>query len=135
MKPIVIDTSGYSEFKRGDANAIAVINSAPVIGFTPIVAGELLAGFAAGSQLTKNRKELQDFLTLTQVIQFVIGRRTAEHYADVYQSLRKAGTPIPTNDLWVAASALEHGYAVFTYDQHFQFVPGLQFGRTVSELS
>ena len=135
MKPILVDSSAYSEFKRGDADAVAVMTTAGFIGFNPIVIGELLAGFATGSRAARNRQELKGFLSLPQVVQFIIDERTAEHYADVYQLLRTAGTPIPTNDLWIAASAIEHGFAVFTFDQHFHHVPGLQFGHTVAELS
>jgi predicted nucleic acid-binding protein len=99
------------------------------------VIGELLAGFSTGSRAAKNQKELSDFLALPQITHLVIDRRTAQRYADVYHGLQRAGTPVPTNDLWIAASALEFGFAVFTFDQHFRHILGLQFGQTVNALS
>jgi len=59
---------------------------------------------------------------------------TAERYAAVFIGLRKAGTPIPTNDMWVAASAIQHGLSLFTHDGHFRTIDGLRVGNTVAEL-
>ena len=89
------------------------------------VLGELLSGFASGAREERNRRELRDFLSSTRVTVLPIGLETAERFAVVHQALRRAGTPIPTHDVWIAASAMEHGLRVLTTDAHFRAVPML----------
>jgi predicted nucleic acid-binding protein len=96
--------------------------------------GELLAGFAVGSREAKNRTELQQFLASDRVHILFIDDSTAAYYATVYRLLRSKGRPIPTNDMWIAASALQHGYALFSYDGHFQAIDGLRVGATPVDL-
>jgi tRNA(fMet)-specific endonuclease VapC len=62
-----------------------------------------------------------------------VDERTAEHYATIYVHLKRKGRPIPTNDMWIAASALRHGFALFTYDGHFQYISGLFIGKTLED--
>lgn len=81
--------------------------------------GELLAGFAVGTREAKNRAELQQFIASDRVILLLADEITAEYYATVYRNLRSKGHPIPTNDMWIAATALQHGFAIFTYDSHY----------------
>ena len=88
----------------------------------------MLAGFAAGLKEQQNRAQLSAFLASARVQIVPVDRATAEHYAGVYAALRKAGTPIPTNDMWIAASALQHNLRLLTYDGHFKHVPGLALG-------
>ena len=87
-----------------------------------IVLGELLAGFALGSREAENRADLNLFLDGARVSIATHGLETAERYARIFSSLRSLGTPIPTNDLWIAASAMEHGAEILTADRHFQHV-------------
>jgi predicted nucleic acid-binding protein len=135
VKSILIDTSAYVAFKRGQPDAIAVVRSAPAIEVNAIVVGELLSGFAASAHDDRDRQEFEAFLTSPRVILLPLDRRTAEVYAAVYRALRSAGTPIPTNDMWIAASAIQHGLALFTYDRHFGAVAGLRAGKSLPELS
>ena len=130
MKRILFDTNAYAAFKRGDPGATEVIRLADRIGMNAVVLGELLAGFAGGSHEERNRRELAEFLGSPRVEMLPLSSGTAEHYARVFQLLRRKGSPIPTNDLWIAASALEHGYAVYTHDEHFRTIEGLVTGRT-----
>ena len=73
----------------------------------------------------KNRKELDQFLDSPRVNLIHLDEETAEFYARVYWDMKKKGKPIPTNDLWVAASAMRHGLGLFTYDEHFDNIDGL----------
>jgi len=130
VKRILFDTNAYVAFKRGDPGAVEVVRLADRIGMNAVVLGELLAGFAGGSHVERNRRELAEFLGSPRVEVLLLGSGTAEHYARAFQSLRRRGRPIPTNDLWIAATALEHGYAVYTHDEHFQAIEGLVTGKT-----
>jgi tRNA(fMet)-specific endonuclease VapC len=134
VNPILVDTNAYVAFKQGEPEARTILEHAPAIGFNTVVLGELLSGFAAGARDEANRKELSDFLSAPGVSVLPVDRRTAEHYATIYVALRKAGKPIPTNDIWVAASAIQHGLDLFSYDRHFQVVEGLRVRTSLSEL-
>lgn len=96
--------------------------------------GELLAGFAVGSREEKNRGQLRQFLASVRVAIGAVDEDTAVYYAKVYRTLRTKGRPIPTNDMWIAATALQHGCALFSYDGHFQAIEGLVVGTTAAEL-
>jgi tRNA(fMet)-specific endonuclease VapC len=97
------------------------------------VLGELLGGFAAGMREPKNRAELARFLESPRVEVLPITAETADSYALVYTGLRRKGQPIPTNDLWIAASALEHGAALLTRDAHFTKIDGLRCGQRLDD--
>jgi predicted nucleic acid-binding protein len=128
IKEILLDTNAYVAFKRNRTDAIEIIRQAPLIGINSIVLGELLAGFAVGTHETINKQELKRFLSSKRVKVFFTDDATAEYYAVVYRNLRQKGRPIPTNDMWIAATALQHDLAVFTYDGHFQAVDGIMVG-------
>lgn len=123
MMPLMLDTSAYAVFKRGNQDALAAIQTAADILIPLPVLGELWAGFAVGNRHQKNREELDVFLQSRRVKVVPIIPDTAERYAFIYAYLRKEGRPIPTNDLWIAASAMEHSAMLLTADQHFQLVP------------
>jgi predicted nucleic acid-binding protein len=112
---------------------VAVLRHAPEMLVSVIVLGELLAGFAAGSRQRENRDDLTRFLHSPRVRVVPIGPGTADFYALVYAALRQQGQPIPTNDLWIAASCLEHGAALLTLDSHFQHVGGLRVGMRLED--
>lgn len=133
VRDILLDTNAYAAFKRGMPNAVEVIAHAPRIGINSIVLGELLSGFAVGTREAENRQELEQFLASERVHQLVIDAATAAQYAGVYRELRRRGRPIPTNDMWIAASALQHGSAVFSDDGHFREVSGLHVGMQLDD--
>ena len=120
---ILLDTSAYSAFKRGHGEALDLIRSASHIILPAVVVGELLAAFEFGSRRDRNRAELDGFLSASRVAVAPITRSTAERYAVIYHYLRDKGTPLPTNDLWIAATAMEHGAVVVTMDRHFSLMP------------
>lgn len=133
MRPIAIDTNAYTAFKRGDPAIVAVLQHAPGIIVSTTVLGELLGGFAAGQRESINRAELTRFINAARVKVVPITAATADIYALVYAALRRKGQPIPTNDLWIAASSLEHGAALLTLDAHFQNIDGLRAGKCLEE--
>ena len=128
MRAIAIDTNAYTAFKRGDAAVIEVLQHAQEIQISVTVLGELLAGFAAGTREAANRRELTLFLNSPRVKLVASTAATADAYALIYAALRRLGQPIPTNDLWIAASCMEHGAALLTLDAHFSQVGGLRVG-------
>ena len=93
------------------------------------VLGELLAGFMAGTQSRKNREELAQFMASPRVSLLNPDERTARHYGEIFAALRAAGTPVPTNDLWIAALARQHRLSLLTVDAHFSAIPGLTVMR------
>jgi tRNA(fMet)-specific endonuclease VapC len=120
---LLVDTSAYSGFMRGHPEIKVAIQEADEIFVNSIVLGELGAGFIKGRRRRKNEAELKRFLGSPRVNLVDVTENTAERYAVILNSLWQAGTPIPTNDIWVAASAMEHGLQVLTTDDHYQNVP------------
>ena len=125
MKKVLIDTNIYSLAMRGDGEIVGVLRKIDRIGFSTISVGELFSGFKGGSREVKNREELELFLDSPRVAVHAIDVETAYFYATILDNLRAAGTPFPTNDIWIAAVTFQHGYQLFTKDQHFRFIPGL----------
>lgn len=122
MTRIFLDTSAYSAFKRRHRDIQHRIQDAEQIQLNPVVLGELRSGFLKGSRLRDNLHELAQFLESPRISIALIDDETAERYAVIVDSLRRAGTPIPTNDIWIAASAMQHGSILQTTDPHFQAV-------------
>ena len=125
MKNLLIDTNIYTYALNGNADVIKVLQRAQKISICPVSIGELLSGFKAGSKENRNREELSEFLDSPRVQLHIIDEDTAEFYAEIKNGLRKKGRPIPTNDIWIASTALQHGLKLYTNDQHFKYVPGL----------
>ena len=125
MKRIMIDTNIYTSFKRNDAFVPEILRRAEFIGIPIVVLGELLCGFKGGSKERKNREELEQFLDSHRVHIIQMDEETADFYANIFWDLKKKGTPIPTNDIWVAASTMRHGVHLFTHDRHFENIDGL----------
>lgn len=122
MKRYCLDTSAYSRFKRGDPEVVGLLDSAEWVGVPSIVLGELWLGFLLGRRLAQNVSELGEFLGNPVVHEIVVDGEVGRIYAEIVVALRKAGTPLPTNDIWVAAAAAREGATVLTYDSHFESV-------------
>ena len=120
---VMLDTSAYSAFMRGHDAMIRIVQQVDEIFLCPVILGELLAGFFRGNQKKKNEQELERFLASPRVNIVPLDAETADRYAVILTTLFRAGTPIPTNDLWIAASAMQHGLRLVTTDHHFQKVP------------
>jgi tRNA(fMet)-specific endonuclease VapC len=122
MNGTLVDTSAYAAFMRGQAEAKLALQRAEDICLSPIVLGELRAGFLRGKHRRKNETELQVFLSSPRVRVVDVDSETADRYAAILHALRVAGTPIPMNDVWIAASAMQYGLRILTTDRHYQKV-------------
>jgi predicted nucleic acid-binding protein len=122
----ILDTTAYSEFNRGDLRLKKWFSAEHEIIIPLIVVGELRAGFAAGSKQAENKQLLQRFLDSPNVITITLSNKTTQHFADIYLQLRQSATPIGTNDMWIAALALEENVPVLTLDSDFSYIEGLE---------
>ena len=125
MNSILIDTNFYVDIMRGAPHAQKLTCRMEKIVLCPIVLGELLFGFKNGHYEHQNIERLHAFLNLPSVQVVPLTTKTSEFYALLNHQLKVAGTPIPTNDIWIAACAMEHGLALATSDQHFQKIHNL----------
>jgi len=115
-----LDTSAYSHFQRGDKGVIEILDRAEWLGVPAITLGELRAGFLLGSRPDENETNLRLFLANPVVEELPADGDVSLHYAEIVADLRRAGTPLPTNDIWIAATAARFGALVLTHDSHFR---------------
>jgi predicted nucleic acid-binding protein len=99
--------------------AAELIDEAEWVGMPAITLGELLSGFRLGARRDRNEAVLREFLANPVVEVLDVDEEVSRHYADIVTDLRTAGTPIPTNDIWIAATAARAGAAVLSADEHF----------------
>jgi tRNA(fMet)-specific endonuclease VapC len=119
----MLDTSAYSAMRRGDARLKELLSQAAVVIVTPVILGELPCGFKRGTLERETRRAPQEFLSLPRVRSLPLDAETSERYAAIWDYLRRQGTPIPLNDLWIAASAAQHGLKFHTTDERIRRVP------------
>lgn len=122
---LCLDTSAYSWLMRGREPLRVLLESASEVALPVIVLGELYAGFERGSRQRENKESLTLFLQLPGVVRVPVDEGVAERYGRLVCELLQAGTPIPANDIWIAATAMECGARLVTYDAHFEKIPGL----------
>jgi len=115
-----LDTSAYSNFRRGDEELAEILDRAESVGVSTIALGELRTGFVLGGRRRRNEAELEAFLENPAVEVLSVDPETSRHYAEIVADLRRAGTPLPTNDIWIAAAAARNGATVLTCDDHFE---------------
>jgi tRNA(fMet)-specific endonuclease VapC len=125
IRRLVLDTSAYSRFRAGHPAVLDLLASADVVMLPVTVLGELEAGFAMGRRALDNRATLTRFLAEPFVITLATTVEVARHYGQIFARLRQAGTPIPTNDIWIAAATIDAGGQLLTFDGHFRQVPDL----------
>ena len=123
---LLIDTNRYSDFARGDAVVVEQVRTAEQICIPFVVLAELRAGFLAGTRPRENQALLIKMLLRPSVKSLYPDADTTHHYASIYLQTRKQGTPIPANDLWIAALAIQHELVLFTRDRHFEHLPQIQ---------
>jgi tRNA(fMet)-specific endonuclease VapC len=126
MKNILLDTNAYVRFLRGDEKVMTYLAQAVRVYMSVFVLGELFAGFKAGSKEKDNKQLLERFLLKPTVDVLEATIETADIFGLIMASLRKSGTPVPINDVWIAAHSLETGSVLVTYDDHFGQIPGLR---------
>ena len=125
MIHLCLDTSAYSRLMRGMEALRTRLEEADSVLLPVTVLGELYAGFERGARREQNLAELSRFRRKPGVALIDLTDNIAERYGRVVQILRDQGTPIPTNDIWIAAAALEAGGRLVSYDSHFAHIPGL----------
>ena len=129
----MLDTSVYSAFKRGVPTVVSALRRPSEILVPVIGLGELKAGFELGTRRDRNRSELAEFLRRPRVRVVRVDQSTTDRYALLHAELRRKGTPLPTNDLWIAALAIEHGAELLTLDSDFERIPQLLFQRLTAD--
>lgn len=125
---LLIDTNRVSDSLRGDASLLALIENSEECWLPFITLAELKAGFLDGKRRPDNERVLQEFIQASGTQILFPTRATADHYARLYVQLKRAGKPIPDNDLWIAALALQHDLVLMTRDRHFDAIPQLMRG-------
>ena len=123
MSRYCLDTNAYSRFKRGDARVVELLDRAEWVGMPCATLGELYAGFRMGSRRRQNEAELEEFLAEPVVEQLPIDAEVARIFGDIAAELRRRGTPVPTNDIWIAATCARAGATLLTFDGHFANFP------------
>lgn len=123
MTTLLLDTSGYVAYMRNHPQAVQAVQQAQKILLPVVTLGELLGGFAFGTRESQNLAEMEEFRTNQRTRIVAATETTAQHYAQIYAHLRRTGRPIPTNDMWIAATALEHSARLLTGDGHFAHIP------------
>ena len=126
MKNILLDTNAYTRLLTGEEDVLDVIGTAETVYMSIFVLGELYAGFAGGTKERENKDTLNRFLFKSSVKILNATAETAEVFGVVKQDLKKASTPLPINDVWIAAHALETGSILVTYDGHFKNIAGIR---------
>lgn len=126
MKNILLDTNCYTAYLAGDERVLDVLAEAESVYMSIFVLGELFAGFRGGSKELQNRNNLKKFLAKSTVTVLDATMETAEIFGDLKEKLKKSGTPLPINDVWIAAHTLETSSVLITYDAHFKLITGLR---------
>ena len=122
---VLLDTDAYSQLKRGNPRVADLVRASEKVLFSAVVAGELLYGFRHGARFEKNLRELREFLDHPYVIFVPVTLVTGDRYSRIAVGLRQKGRPIPTNDIWIAAHAMETGADLLSFDDHFEHIDGL----------
>ena len=122
---VALDTNRYVDLCKGVDETVSLLEEAEAILLPFVVLGELRAGFVHGRRQADNERTLRQFLLKDGVHVLFADDQTTHHYAAVFRQLRKQGTPIPTNDMWLAALVLQHNLALHARDKHFEHLPQL----------
>ncbi|MCI0343985.1 MAG: type II toxin-antitoxin system VapC family toxin [Chloroflexi bacterium] len=120
---LALDTNRYVDLCRGAQETAQLVSEAEAVFLPFVVVAELRAGFALGRRPADNERVLRRFLLKDGVEQLFADDQTSFHYASVFRQLRTQGTPIPTNDVWVAALVLQHNLVLHARDRHFDHLP------------
>jgi tRNA(fMet)-specific endonuclease VapC len=125
---VALDTNRLTDLLRGDRGLAKRLEVCEEVWIPLMVLAEIKAGFLGGAQQVKNERLLHLLLAKESVAVLLPTRETADHYARLFVQLKRAGTPVPDNDLWIAALVLEHELLLITRDRHFALIPQLLRG-------
>jgi predicted nucleic acid-binding protein len=109
--------------KRGESRVVELVDRAEWIGMPCVVLGELHAGFRSASRRKQNETELEDFLAQPIVEELPVDGEVARVFGDLVAELRRRGTPLPSNDIWIAATCARAGATLLSFDSHFRTFP------------
>lgn len=126
MKKILLDTNAYVSFLAGDEHVLEALAKSEIVYMSVIVLGELYAGFEGGRHKQRNKNLLEKFLQKSTVTILDVSHETSLIFGEIKNTLGKTGHPIPINDVWITAHAVEAGSVLITYDRHFRKIPGLR---------
>jgi tRNA(fMet)-specific endonuclease VapC len=126
MRSVLLGTTAYVAFLAGNQAVLDALSQAESVFLSVIVLGELHAGFRGGHKRAENEKILEEFLTRPGVLPLFVSLETARIFGEIKAGLSRAGTPVPINDVWLAAQTVETGSVMVTLDAHFRRVPGLR---------
>jgi tRNA(fMet)-specific endonuclease VapC len=124
---VLLDTNAYSALRRGHEGVAEMVRHSEEVLLSVVVVGELLFGFRNGSRYEENARALLDFLEDPNVRLLPITWATADLFGRMAATMRKNGKPIPTNDIWIAAHAMEVSADLISSDSHFRGVAGLSW--------
>ncbi len=122
---VLLDTDAYSALKRGHGRLVDLVRKSETIFLSTVVVGELLYGFRCGSRFDRNLKELNSFVENPFVEVVSVTLATSDRFARIASALKSKGKPIPTNDIWIAAHAMETGADLVSFDRHYEWIDGL----------
>jgi tRNA(fMet)-specific endonuclease VapC len=120
---LALDTNRYSDLCRGTVELVGLVEDAEAVFLPFVVLAELRAGFSVGRRGAENERTLRRFLLKPAVTVLFADGSTIHHYARIFHQLRRQGTPIPSNDLWIAALVLQHDLVLCARDRHFDQLP------------
>jgi tRNA(fMet)-specific endonuclease VapC len=126
VKSILLDTNTYVSYLAGDENVLNELAASDVVYVSIFVLGELYAGFRGGTKYRENREILEKFLQKPTVEILNATETTSDIFGQLKNSLKKTGTPLPINDVWIASHALQTGSKLISYDKHFAKCPGVR---------
>jgi tRNA(fMet)-specific endonuclease VapC len=122
---VAIDTNRYGDFWEGVAKTVSLLEESDSVVVPFVVIAELRAGFVYGKRQAENERKLREFLARSGARVLFADEETTHEYAAIYRQLRRQGTPIPTNDMWIAALVIQHGLVLHDRDRHFDHLPQL----------
>ena len=129
---LLLDSNAYSLLMRGHEQLAELVRRAEEVLLSAIVVGELMYGFRQGSYFERNAVGLRSFLHSPFVTFVDVGPVTADRNSRIAAALRSKGRPIPTNDVWIAAHAMETGADLVSADGHFEHVDGIVWVRVTA---
>ena len=121
---MILDTNALSAWAEGRATVEPPLRVAQRLVVPSVVLGEYYFGIRQSRHRTRYEDWLARYLPLTEIA--TVTSATADAYADIRLELKRLGTPIPPNDVWIAALARQHGLAVLSNDGHFDVVDGVR---------
>ncbi len=129
MNAVMLDTNVLINIFHDPDSFLDELSDYEQVLLPSIVIGEFRAGLSSGKRDKMIEKMFSDYLKNPAVKVISLSEKTARYYATVFRELKAKGHPIPQNDIWIAAAALECGAPLFTYDSHFSAIPMLQLVR------